>query len=244
MSHKLLTLSFLVTGALPFLVPTTSMAQEPPPPGYGAPPPGYYAPQPYPQQGYAPQAYAAPPPVPGFHEHDGFYLRVLLGLGYLHNSASYQGASYTLSGPGATFGLALGGVVAPNLVVYGEVISTAVSDPHFDDGTSSGTYSGETVSLTSIGPGVAYYLDGNMYLSGTLLFSKISYSDSNDSSNSVDGTDLGVGLGLTLGKEWWVSHDWGLGIAGQLSASSMKDASYDMRWTGVTASLLFSATYN
>ncbi len=243
---------FLATLLLSSLWSATSMAQGAPPayapapyappPGYApapyAPPPGYYAPQPYPPQAYA------PPPMVGYHEHDGFYLRLLLGPGYFHNSASYNGVTITESGVGATFGMAAGGVVAPNLVVYGELLGTSVTDPHYDDGSTSGSYSGVNETLVGFGPGIAYYLQGNMYVSGTLLFSKITYSDSNNSDNSVDGTDLGVGLGLTFGKEWWVSYDWGLGVSGQLLAASMKDANFDTRWTTIVASLLFSATYN
>jgi len=244
MSRKIYSSTILAAALLPSLWSATSMAQGAygPPPGYYPPPPASapvaYSPQAYPRQAYA------QPAMPGYQQHDGFYLRALVGLGYLHASASYNGQSITESGPGVTLGIALGGVVAPNLVLYGEFLGTMVTDPHYDDGTSSGTYNGVTETLASIGPGLAYYLDGNMYLSGTLLLSKISYSDSNDSSNAVDGTNFGVGLGLTFGKEWWVTYDWGLGLAGQLSMSSMKDAHVDARWTGITAALLFSATYN
>ena len=259
MSCKILTSSFVTAAVLLSLGSAPAMAQQAPPPGYYAPqpyapqpqpyppqpyPPQAYPPQAYPPQAYPPQAYAAPPPAPGYHEHDGLYLRLLAGVGYLHNSASYGGVSETETGVGPTLAIAIGGVLVPNLVLYGEFSATMVSDPHFDNGTTSGNASGVTETLASIGPGIAYYLDGNMYLSGTLLFSNISYSDSNDSSNSVDGPNFGVGLGLTFGKEWWVSRDWGLGVSGQLSLSSMKDANVDTRWTGISASLLFSATCN
>lgn len=240
MSHKLLTSSVLSIAALLFLTPATSMAQDAPPPGYYAPQP--YAPQPYPPQGYAPQGYTAQP-APGYHEHDGFYLRCLLGLGYLHNSASSSGSSISVSGVGGTFGLAIGGVVAPNLVIYGELLGTSVSDPTVDDGTNSATASGLTTTLAGFGPGVAYYLDGNMYLSGALLFTRISFSDSS-TNEQLGSTNLGFGAGLTFGKEWWVSTDWGLGVSGQLMFASMKENGADYRWTSVAASLLFSATYN
>ncbi len=243
MPYKILSSSFVTAAVLLSLGSATSMAQEAPPPGYYAPQPQPYPPQPYPPQAYPPQAYAAPPPAPGYHEHDGLYVRLLAGPGYLHNSASYNGVTETETGVGFTMGVAVGGVVAPNLVLYGEFSATMVSDPHFDNGTTSGNASGITETLASLGPGIAYYLDGNMYLSGTLLLSKISYSDSN-SSNSVDGTNFGFGLGLTFGKEWWVSPDWGLGVSGQLSLSSMKDANVDTRWTGISAAVLLSATCN
>jgi len=46
------------------------------------------------------------------------------------------------------------------------------------------------------------------------------------------------------GKEWWITRDWGIGIAGQLYWANMRDTLYDTRLNGLVASLLFSATYN
>ena len=235
MSSKLLSLTIFAALSVSSLWSTTSMAQYAQEPY--APPPGYYAPQPYPPPAYAPQS------ISGYHEHDGFYLRALLGLGYLHTSASYAGDSEKVYGVGVTFGLAVGGVVAPNLVVYGEFFGTSASDPTFESNGSSATASGLTATMAGIGPGVAYYLDGNMYLSGTLLFTKRSFSDS-DTNDQLASTNWGIGAGLTFGKEWWVTGDWGLGVSGQFQMASMKDNGYDTRWTAITASLLCSVTYN
>ena len=235
MSCKILTSSVVAASFLSSLWSATSMAQDAPAPY--APPPGYYAPQPYPPQAYA------PPPAPGYHEHDGLYLRFLLGPGYLHASASYGGVSQKVSGVGGTFGVAVGGSLNPNLVIYGELLGTSVSDPTLDYGGTSGTASGLTVTMVGLGPGVAYYFDGNLYVSGTLLFTKLSFSDSN-TSDQLASTNWGFGAGLTFGKEWWVSRDWGLGVSGQFLAASMKDNGVDTRWTGISAALLFSATCN
>ncbi len=209
-------------------------AQYAPPPG---PPPGYYAPQPYP-----PQAYAPATPV-GYHEHDGFYMRALVGPGYMYNRASYGGSSLSISGVGATFGVAFGGVVSKNLVIYGELAGTSVSDPTVSDGTNSATASGVTATVAGFGPGVAYYLDDNLYFSGTLLFNQLSLSDSN-SNDTLGETDIGFGAQFTAGKEWWISTDWGLGVAGQFGISSIKEKDADYRWTSITAAVMFSATYN
>jgi hypothetical protein len=49
-----------------------------------------------------------------------------------------------------------------------------------------------------------------------------------------------------VGKEWWVTQDWGLGLAGQFQVASMKDHpdGVSTRMTAETFSLLFSATFN
>ena len=104
-----------------------------PPPGYppaGYPPPGYPPPG-YPPPGYPPPGYApppaggypyAPPPrhaAPGFQTHDGVYLRLQLGAGYTRMSASQGGDSAVISGGSASIGLAVGGAVTDNLIIYG-----------------------------------------------------------------------------------------------------------------------------
>jgi hypothetical protein len=247
MSRTQILSSAVLTLLFASLLPAVSMAQPdqqgyaPPPPAQYAPPPGpppgYYAPQPYPPQAYAPAA-----PV-GYHEHDGFYMRFLLGPGYMHNSASYLGSSLSISGIGVSLGMAFGGVVSKNLVIYGELAGTSVSDPTYSDDTGSATESGLTVTVAGFGPGVAYYLDNNAYISGTFLFNRVSYSDSN-SNNTLGESDIGFGAQFTFGKEWWVSTDWGLGVAGQFGISSIKEKDVDLRWTSITAALMFSATYN
>ncbi len=245
------------------LASATAMAQDPyaqpapygaPPPAaapapYGAPPPAGYAapaPAPYgaPPPGYAapygtPTAYAAPV-APGYHQHDGFFLRLTLGPGYLYNSASQGGSTLKVSGVGGTFGIAAGGAIAPNVVVYGEAIGTTVSDPTVDLDGQSATADGTTVSTVGIGPGIAYYLDGNAYLSATLAMTKMSVSNDYSSAD----TEWGFGASLSGGTEWWVSDNWGVGVVGQLMLASMKESGADYRWTSVCASLLFSASYN
>lgn len=271
MSRKL-TLCFTTMTSL-VLASATAMAQDPnagypQPAPYGAPPPaGYAAPAPYgapppagyaqPAPGYAAPApgYAAPPAYgapaayaapayqpPGFHDHDGFYLRLLIGPGYLYSSASYEGESISVKGVGGTFSIAAGGIVSRNLAIFGEVTGTSISDPTVDEGGDSGTADGYTMTLVGLGPGLAYYLGGNAYLSATLLLSKLSVSA--DDSDQTAETDWGFGGALAGGKEWWVSDNWGLGIAGQLSLNSIKEKDVDYRWTSIAVSLLFTATYN
>lgn len=220
-----------------------------PPPAY-APPPGYAAQPGY----YPPPAYYPPPgynrrPMPGYHEHDGFYMRLFTGFGYLSASDTYQGSTETFSGTGVTFGAAFGGVIAPNLVLYGEFLGIVVTDPTYElTGQTSQTLSGLDATLVGFGPGVAYYLEPlNLYFSGTLTFSQLWLSESQSSggtNNSSDLTNLGIGTNLMIGKEWWISSDWGIGVAGQLHVASMKVKDIDARMTATAFSLLFSATYN
>jgi hypothetical protein len=215
-----------------------------PPPGY-APPPGYYPPPGYaPPGAYYPQPDLGPPP--GHHLHDGFYMRLTMGPGYLNAKYNVGGQDATISGGGMAMAFAFGGSVTPNLVIYGEFMGTVAMDPKLERGETSQN-TGFDVNLFGIGPGVAYYLEPmNMYFSGTLAFSQVtaSSSSSGSSNDTADLTNMGIGGSFMVGKEWWVSHDWGLGIAGMLHLASMKMKIVDSTMTAAAFSILFSATYN
>ena len=72
--------------------------------------------------------------------------------------------------------------------------------------------------------------------------SKVRASDRPGTSND---TNWGFGLRAALGKEWWVSDHWGLGIAGHVSLTVNQDSGTNPpTWTGLGATVAFSATYN
>lgn len=185
--------------------------------------------------------------VPGHHEHDGFYLRLDLGIDYLHLGATEGGQDAAISGAGAGLGVALGGAVARNLVIYGELIEYIAPNPKVSIGGLSGT-SNASVGVVAIGPGIAYYFTPlNAYLSATAALSRLEVSDSND---KLAGTsNWGFGVDLTAAKEWWVSSQWGLGVAAKLYVGSMKDKA-DLgggagpTWTATSFMVAFTATYN
>ena len=57
-----------------------------------------------------------------------------------------------------------------------------------------------------------------------------------------DNAATGVAFSGEVGKEWWVSENWGLGISFR---ANFFDTSHErIDWNGQTYSLLFSATYN
>jgi hypothetical protein len=219
--------------------PDYQQQQQQPPPGYQQqqPPPAAYAPPP----GYAP-AYAPPPP----NVHDGFYLRLHLGGGYAHmGGTDAAGDELAFVGGGGSFGLAVGATIAPNLIIFGNLFGMALSDPDVEfNGAAQGGVSG-TTTIGGIGPGIAYYFQPvNIYISGTVAAMQFNASDSNG--NTQYESNIGYGFQGMVGKEWWVSQDWGIGIAAEiLAAGGMKDKDDPtIKWSGTTFSLAFSATYN
>jgi hypothetical protein len=210
----------------------------------------YYGPAYGPPASYPPARYATPS-YGGAHMHDGFFMRLDMGFGYLTASESYGGATDTYSGAGLSYGAAFGGVIAPNLILFGELVGTTVWDPDLQvTGTLAENLTGVSMTMFGIGPGIAYYfMPINSFVSASLLVTKISFTDE-VYDVSLGDTDLGFGLTLMGGKEWWVSRDWGIGLAARLHFASMGDhpevdwVVYDTRLNAVAFSLLFTATYN
>ena len=179
----------------------------------------------------------------GARQHAGFHVRLCAGLGYLGASEDHRGSSDHYSGIGGTFSAALGGAVAPNLIVYGELLGTSVINAEWSRNGYPQGWSGLDVFQYGFGPGVAYYFEPiNLYLSGTLAFTRFSFSDTYGNSYSQD-TNLGVGASFTVGKEWWVGSRWGIGLAGHFQLASMGDPYVDARLRTLVFSLLFSASF-
>jgi hypothetical protein len=232
-----------------------------PPPGYGYPPPGYAYPPPgyaYPPPGYAypPPGYAAPRAAvvkrPGTKTHDGFYLRMHFGIGYGAMSASDGPQIAKFSGSDISFGLSGGLALTDNLVLYGTFLSTGIINPTAQVGGAVINNPNVDIQYFALGGGLAYYLEPmNLYFSGALLANQIDLNDtSGGTKTQLTETQFGVGFQGIVGKEWWVSDNWGLGLAGELVYGQMKDkhdtfqSGHPPTWSAASFALLFSATYN
>jgi hypothetical protein len=227
-----------------------------PPPGYPAPPPGYPPPPPgYPAQaGYpAVQQYpqlGATTRDPGAEKHDGFYLRLMLGPGYTRMGASAAGTDMTVSGIGAGFNVAVGGAISENLALYGDIIVNSAANPEQKVGATSRELTDRTAAAQGIGVGAAYLImPVNAFIGGSLVLARFSLDDtSGEESRTLAESDTGFGLNLVGGKEWWVSDNWGVGVAGQFFGARVPDKEEIMgskpTWWLFGFSVAFTATFN
>lgn len=148
--------------------------------------------------------------------HDGFLLRLTLGLGYEGLSLSDgAGTEIDLSGFGLSSSLSLGGVVADNLAIHGDFFAlTAVSPNVAINGEDFGEASDSSVSLTGLGVGITHWvMPLNLYLSATLGLAKASIDVEGDETEA----DWGFAVRAMVGKEWWVGEEWGLGLMAELT---------------------------
>lgn len=170
------------------------------------------------------------------HRHLGFFLRLNGGLGYLDGSAS----GLDVSGASGVFGLSIGGALAENLVLSGSVWDSSAVNPTASYQGQSAQLSNANFAAVAFAPELTYYvMPLNLYLSGALGFGRLVYTANGNSSST---SDLGPALRTSVGKEWWVSGHWGIGVAGHLSFASNGDG--NTTWSTWGTAVTFSATYN
>jgi hypothetical protein len=201
-----------------------------------------------------------PPPVAsGARRHDGFMLRLSLGVGggvlrehVSGDTANALGDSArTVKYTGVTLGptLDLGGSLSENLVLHGRLSLLALPSPSVtEDGGDAGRAKDLTVNGTMVGPAISYYfmpLDAFVTAAIALGSLRFDFDEDSDRDNRASGT--GLGLQLDGGKEWWVGDSWALGAALRLEYSSIARHDENAHWTReysmIAAAAMFSATY-
>lgn len=180
------------------------------------------------------------------HPHQGLFLRPTVGFAW--DDFSENGVDW--SGVGGQAGIAIGGTVGRNLSVFGQIQASVVDGPTESNGNSSVVLNDSQLTLQTIGAGINYYFEpANLYLAGSLAFAQENVNTTSQNVTSNHSTNWGVAIAATVGKEWWVSPRWALGLAAQLLLGSVDDpdpndsrVSYTMSLTSFA--LVFSATYN
>jgi len=177
--------------------------------------------------------------------HLGLMVRPDIGLGAMatfQSNASPTEGDATLSGGAGMFGVIVGYAVSENLIIGGHIFDTVVSNPNvsFSSGLSGGTQN-TSMSLFGIGPSLTYYWPSNYYLTTTVHLSRLSISTNGTDANA----DTGIGARLGIGREWWISDHWGLGLNGHFGYAYNPDPNPNASpLHSVVAGLMFSATYN
>jgi len=186
----------------------------------------------------------------GFHKHDGFYLSFAGGPAIGAITLNATNASFNkmeMSGAGFQFDFKIGGVISEesNLILSFDVISRAISSPALTiDGNSVSTTSDVTASDVLYGVGITkYFMPDNIFINATVGVGTFSL----DISNSTSSSKSGFGFQLKGGKEWWVSDNWGLGVAAGLSYISADDqtnSSYSATISTTKFFVVFNTTFN
>lgn len=175
--------------------------------------------------------------MPARFAHEGFFMRLNLGP----SIANVWRPNSRWTGLGLGMGLSVGGSLIEGLALHADFNTTLVSNPTAHVHGRKQDLEGDIV-FESMGLGLTYYImPVNVYVSGSVGVGVLVFED--DDGESKD-TSAGLTLGATVGKEWWVGSDWGLGVAAQIQYIRVKDYVDEARMNGLATSLLFTATYN
>lgn len=154
--------------------------------------------------------------IPGFHQHDGFFLSMNVGPVIGDVIITMTGAPFnkmTYSGTGATVDFKIGAAFIKNNIISLDIISRSmtVSEMMFD-GRSLTSFP-DPVSAGDVTTGIGfthYFMPYNLFINGTIGISTFSI----ESGGTKAESESGYSLHIKTGKEWWVSKNWGLGISG------------------------------
>lgn len=181
--------------------------------------------------------------APGQHRHDGLFLRLALGPSYLLVATTEEGEDLSVSGPGATFQLAVGYNVARNLILYAELFDDITLSPTAKVGADDeGQELDATLGLYGAGIGLAYYLPRNVFISASAALSQLQAEYDEDGATVEWSSSVGFGVNLLVGKEWWIADDWALGGAIQVYLGSVPDDELDESWAVGAVGLALSVT--
>lgn len=189
---------------------------------------------------------------PGSREHEGFFLRLTMGLGigvtsYREDvSGDGQLLDVATRGLAGLFGVSVGGRVVNNLIVHGDFSLCDIGDAKKKvDGTSA-AFDDLDGLLGLLGGGLTYYfMPTNAYVSGS---AGIAMLQEERNGKLALQSHVGFGGTLLLGKEWFVGvhGQWGMGAAlrGSLYTAKVDIARRETRMHGRDIGLVFSATFN
>lgn len=181
-------------------------------------------------------------PESTFNRHVGFFIRPDIGVGYASGNESTPQGNLTISGMAGTASINIGGAVAENTIIGVHLFDAVLSNPTVTLNGQTSSASNVSYTLFGIGPSFTYYfMPANIYVSGTAAITTLSATVNGQSTNA----QTGWGFRTSLGKEWWVSEHWGLGVSGNLSYSANADTGTNAPTIGsLLGAISFSATFN
>lgn len=172
--------------------------------------------------------------------HTGLHLHFDIGVGAARSSASQAGDSAEMRGAGLPLSFSIGGAVAPNLILGASFWATVVSDPTLEVNGQEGEASDATYTTSGFGPMLTLYVPGNIFISLVPSITRLTI----EQGGSTGRTETGGGLRASVGKEWQIGYDWGLGVALVGHISSNKDSDGGPTWTSSGGGVVFTASYH
>ncbi|MGD8861970.1 MAG: hypothetical protein PVI30_18310 [Myxococcales bacterium] len=174
--------------------------------------------------------------------HMGVQLRATAGPGLLTSTQDVgDGQSSEISGLALGFGFALGTMVTDHLAINMDLALARAGSADYD------VLQDAVFTAVHLGAGVTYWLmPENIFLAASVGAARSSVSGEPiridvELPNS-ESTHVGLGVHLTLGKQWWVSRRWGLGASLGILGSSAANPAVGRDTNRVTVGLIAALT--
>lgn len=186
----------------------------------------------------------------GVHTHDGFFMRLGAGpaSGFsrttIYDPTKIDNLEITVSGTGADLDLAIGGAIRRNFVIHADFWGIVFPAPLLELSTAMQTDRFQPGEISSYllcgGAGVTYFaMPMNVYFSISWGISSLQI----EPEEYEHGTEIGFSTIIRIGREWWISSNWGLGVAVNFIYAAVP-AEEGALWNNAGGGLLLSATYN
>jgi tetratricopeptide (TPR) repeat protein len=159
-----------------------------------------------------------PPPNDGQPKRKGWYVRLALGLGLLHDSVSNLASPVSINSPTLASLIGVGYDLDEGIVIGGALAFDWSLSPK----VANSSVELKAANLSLLMAFIDYYLEprrDGWHLLGGLGFG--SYSLSDDSATVGSENAGGIGVLAGGGYEWPVDREWALGVLGRLVLAGM-----------------------
>jgi hypothetical protein len=174
--------------------------------------------------------------------HDGgFFLRIAPGVGFARTNIDEAGDELEFRGLSGAADIAIGWMVRPNLALHATLGGWTLDDPTVRFNGQEEDVQDMSLFLFGYGGGFTWYFgDSNVYLTAWGAAAELDF----ELDGTTETSDTGYALGLGVGKEWWVSDRWGLGVSLSAGYHAVPPGDAESRFKGPSFAVSFSATLN
>jgi hypothetical protein len=183
-------------------------------------------------------------PVP--NRHDGFYLQLQAGLGYLSSTAKADmgplgEVKMTYKGLSLDTALLMGGSPIPGLAIGGALMTDYVPSPKVSQEGNSASLDDVKLYLVGIGPFVDFYPDPTkgLHFQAMVGWGGLEASYQGNAGGS-DPTGLVMNVGG--GYDFWVGDETSLGVMGRLGYAPLKLE--ETKYSTLSPAILATVTFN
>ena len=186
-----------------------------------------------------------PPPEPvgrTYHQHEGFYLRLGGGFGYLAANTETDTVDLESNGISLDFEALVGDSPGPGFAIGGGIIGSLQLSGDWESDDLPGSASADLTTLL-LGAFADGYPDPKKgwHVGGMVGLASASFDTpgGNDSSDA-----LGYGGAAWVGYDAWVAPEWSIGVALRLDAMRATDSDDDLTMSSVGARRGVSALWH